>query len=335
MTVETFAAWKEKFTIEMQCTKKVSLKDEATAKLTGTLQPQVLSHSFRVLSLDCMHKSDTLQPTDIAHAIQYAQVVSCGKPVWSPKKTKEKLTMKSNATRRPLPMLQLMITIRRTEPTTMGHLHNNLFTAKGLHLIRCRIIPPRGTCQAATNHPPIAWHKCRRQVYTHFSAPRIPCNRAVAFVLLILPSGVPCLSCCSTLPCPCRVWCCCHSVAVCHQRCRLTRSGDIVVIAAVPLTLFAWLQLMLTLFAKSDVFPHHCVIAVLDMFLSLAGKRFPDLCGYLQYHRGTCCGARCVLLDSNGFLSSCIVHRLHCYACQVLETFRLVCRKLLGSIDTG
>ncbi|CAI5732606.1 unnamed protein product [Hyaloperonospora brassicae] len=35
VTVETFAAWKEKFTVEMQSTKKVSLKDEATAKLTG------------------------------------------------------------------------------------------------------------------------------------------------------------------------------------------------------------------------------------------------------------------------------------------------------------
>ena len=64
VTVETFAAWKEKFTVEMQSTKKVSLKDEATAKLTGTLQPQ-RSHSLRVFSLDCMHKSDTLQPTDI------------------------------------------------------------------------------------------------------------------------------------------------------------------------------------------------------------------------------------------------------------------------------
>uniref|UniRef100_M4C6W1 RWD domain-containing protein n=1 Tax=Hyaloperonospora arabidopsidis (strain Emoy2) TaxID=559515 RepID=M4C6W1_HYAAE len=35
VTVETFANWKEKFNAEMQSTKKVSLKDEATAKLTG------------------------------------------------------------------------------------------------------------------------------------------------------------------------------------------------------------------------------------------------------------------------------------------------------------
>ena len=37
MTVETFAAWKIKFDMEMQGTKKISLKDEATAKLTGTV----------------------------------------------------------------------------------------------------------------------------------------------------------------------------------------------------------------------------------------------------------------------------------------------------------
>ncbi|CAI5727880.1 hypothetical protein KXD40_005709 [Peronospora effusa] len=35
VTVETFAAWKAKFDMEMQGTKKISLKDEATAKLTG------------------------------------------------------------------------------------------------------------------------------------------------------------------------------------------------------------------------------------------------------------------------------------------------------------
>ncbi|CAH0483089.1 unnamed protein product [Peronospora belbahrii] len=35
VTVETFAAWKAKFDAEMQGTTKTSLKDEATAKLTG------------------------------------------------------------------------------------------------------------------------------------------------------------------------------------------------------------------------------------------------------------------------------------------------------------
>ncbi|OWZ02662.1 hypothetical protein PHMEG_00025735 [Phytophthora megakarya] len=35
VTVETFAAWKAKFDAEMAGTKKVSLKDESTAKLTG------------------------------------------------------------------------------------------------------------------------------------------------------------------------------------------------------------------------------------------------------------------------------------------------------------
>ncbi|KAE9014577.1 hypothetical protein PF011_g7984 [Phytophthora fragariae] len=35
VTVETFAAWKEKFDAEMRGAQKTSLKDEATAKLTG------------------------------------------------------------------------------------------------------------------------------------------------------------------------------------------------------------------------------------------------------------------------------------------------------------
>ncbi|KAG3177257.1 hypothetical protein PC128_g16938 [Phytophthora cactorum] len=35
VTVETFAAWKAKFDAEMAPTKKISIKDEATAKLTG------------------------------------------------------------------------------------------------------------------------------------------------------------------------------------------------------------------------------------------------------------------------------------------------------------
>ncbi|CAI5740588.1 unnamed protein product [Peronospora destructor] len=35
VTIETFAAWKKKFDMELQGTKKISLKDEATAKLTG------------------------------------------------------------------------------------------------------------------------------------------------------------------------------------------------------------------------------------------------------------------------------------------------------------
>jgi hypothetical protein len=36
VTVETFAAWKAKFDEEMKTHVKTSIKDEATAKLTGT-----------------------------------------------------------------------------------------------------------------------------------------------------------------------------------------------------------------------------------------------------------------------------------------------------------